>query len=303
MSVISTANDPKLLWPGLNKVWGLNYANPKKFYTDLFDVFSSDMNYEEDQEMNGFGLVPAKAQGAAIAYDTNAQRVTTRYTHTVYAMGFIVTREEMDDNLYLKRGSARTAALARSFRITKEIVAANVYNRAHTSGYTGGDGVVLGSASHPTDYGNQSNTLAVAADLSEASMEDICIQISNAVDSRGLKIGLQPKSLLIPTALQFEAARILKSVGQNDTANNAINALRSMGLFSEGAKVNPFLTDSDAFYVRTDVPEGMKLFQRTEAEFAQDGDFDTYNVKYKGYERYAVGWSDWRGVYTNGGGA
>jgi hypothetical protein len=303
MTVISTANDPKLLWPGLNKIWGMNYKDPPKYYTDLFDTFSSDMNYEEDQELSGFGLVPVKQQGAAIAYDTHGQRVTSRYTHIAYAMGFIVTREEMDDNLYLKRGSARTKALARSFRITKEIVAANVYNRAHTAGYVGGDAVVLASASHPTDSGNQSNTLAVAADLSEASLEDIAVQISNAVDSRGLKIALQPKSLIIPTALQFEAARILRSVGQNDTANNAINALKAMGVFSEGAKVNPFLTDTDAFYVRTDATDGMKMFQRIEAEFAQDGDFDTYNVKYKGYERYSTGWSDFRGVFTNGGGA
>lgn len=301
MSVISTANDPKLLWPGLNKIWGLNYADPDKYFNDLFDVQTSDMNYEEDQELSGFGLVPVKQQGAAIAYDTHSQLTTTRYTHIAYAMGFIVTREEMDDNLYLKRGAARTKALARSFRITKEIVAANVYNRAATSGYTGGDGKVLLASDHPTANGTQSNIPSVMADLSEASLEDLCVQIANAVDTRGLKIGLRPKTLIVPTASQFEAARILKSVGQNDTANNAINALRSMGVFSDGAKVNPFLTDTDAFYIRTDVPEGMKMFARVAAEFAQDGDFDTYNVKYKGYERYSVGWSDWRGVYGSTG--
>ncbi len=301
MTVISTANDPKLLWPGLNKIWGLNYKDPPKYYTDLFDTFSSDMNYEEDQELSGFGLVPVKQQGAPIAYDSHGQRVTTRYTHIAYAMGFIVTREEMDDNLYLKRGAARTKALARSFRITKEIVAANVYNRALTSGYTGGDGVVLLSTAHPTESGNQSNTLAVAADLSEASLEDLAVQISNAVDARGLKIGLMGKKVIVPTALQFEIARILKSVGQNDTANNAVNALKALGTFSEGYTVNPFLTDTDAFYIRTDATDGMKMFERISAEFAQDGDFDTYNVKYKGYERYSVGWSDWRGLYGSPG--
>lgn len=303
MSVISTANDPKLLWPGLNKIWGLNYTDPDIYFGDLFDEEVSEMNYEEDQEMSGFGLVPIKQQGAAITYDSHGQRVTTRYTHIAYSMGFIVTREEIDDNQYLKRGAARTKALARSFRITKEIVAANVYNRAHTAGYTGGDGSVLAVGTHPTDNGTQSNTLATAADMSEASLEDLSVQIDNAVDTRGLKIGLKAKSLIIPTALRYEAARILKSIGQNDTANNAINALRSMNAFPDGIKVNPFLTDSDACYIRTDADEGMKMFKRIAAEFAQDGEFDTYNVKYKGYERYSVGWSDWRGLYTNGGGA
>lgn len=301
MSVISTANDPKLLWPGLNKIWGLNYKEPAKYYDDLFDVSTSDMNYEEDQELNGFGLVPVKQQGAALTYDTHGQRVTTRYTHLVYSLGFIVTREEMDDNLYLKRGSERTKALARSFRITKEIVAANVYNRAATGGYTGGDGQTLLSTAHTSDIGSQSNTLAVQADLSEASLEDMEILISNAVDSRGLKIGLQSRKLIVPNASKFEAMRILKSIGQNDTANNAINALRVAGAFPDGVSVNPFLTDNDAFYVRTDAPNGTRMFQRTSAEFAQDGDFDTYNVKYKGYERYSVGWSDWRGVYGSTG--
>lgn len=301
MTVISTANDPKLLWPGLNKVWGLNYAQPEKHYTDLFDVSTSDMNYEEDQEMNGFGLVPVKTQGAALTYDTHAQRTTARYSHLVYALGFIVTREEMDDDLYLKRGTARAKALARSFRITKEIVAANVYNRAGTSGYTGGDGKTLLATDHTSDIGSQSNTLATQADLSEASLEDLAIQISNAVDSRGLKIGLRPRKLIIPTASQFEVARILKSIGQNDTANNAINALRAEGTFSGGYSINPFLTDADAFYIRTDLDDAIRMFQRTAAEFAQDGDFDTYNVKYKGYERYSVGWSDWKGVYGSAG--
>lgn len=301
MNAITTGNDPKLLWPGLNKIWGMNYTDPEKQWTGLFDTSPSEMNYEEDQEMTGFGLVPVKTQGASVAYDTHSQGVTTRYTHVAYAMGFIVTREEMDDNLYLKRGSARTKALARSFRITKEIVGANVYNRFTTSGYTGGDGVVLGSASHPCLNGNQSNILAVAADISEAALEDLTNQVDQAVDSRGLKIGLQSRSLIVPTALRYEAARILKSSLQNDTANNAINALKAMGAFPDGVKVNQFLTDTDQWFIRTDAPEGMKHFQRIAAEFAQDGDFDTYNVKYKGYERYSFGWSDWRAVYGSPG--
>jgi hypothetical protein len=212
-----------------------------------------------------------------------------------------VTREEIDDNLYEKKGVTRTSALAFSFRQTKENVAANVYNRAFNTSYTGGDGKALLVTDHPSLAGNQSNTLATAADMSEASLEDLCVQAMNATNSRGLKIGLMLKSLIVPTGLVFEAARILKSTGQSGTANNDINALRSTGMFPEGVKVNHYLTDTDAFFARTNVPQGMKLFQRVKAEFAQDGDFDTGNAKYKGYERYSVGWTDWRALYGSPG--
>lgn len=302
MAVISTGNLPKLLWPGLNAVWGSNYTDYPKEWVDLFDVKSSDMNYEEDVEEPGFGLVPIKPQGSAITYQSTAQQTVTRYTHIAYGSGFIVTHEEISDNLYEKRGLSRTERLARSFRLTKETVSANVYNRAQTSGYTGGDGVVLSSTAHPTLSGNQSNRLATAADLSEACLEDVCIQIMGATDSVGLIIKLQPKTLLIPKELTFETARILRSLQQNDTANNAINALKSTGTIPD-YKVNHFFTDTDAFFIRTDCPDGMKMFDRESATFAQDGDFDTSNVKYKGYERYSVGWSDWRGIYTNAMGA
>ena len=295
--VISTANFPKLLWPGLNAVWGMNYKDPDKYYSDLFDVVSSDMQYEEDQEVVGFGLVPQKPQGQATTYDSHQQGFTTRYTHVAYGMGLIITHEELMDNLYLKRGTARAKALARSFRITKEIVAANVYNRAGTSGYTGGDGQTLLSTSHTSIAGSWQNTPTVAADLSEAALEDMLILVRKAVDSRGLKIGLTARSLVIPVELEFEATRILKSTLQNDSANNAVNAVRAMGMIPEGIKANPFLTDPDSWFLRTDAPEGMKLFQREEATFAQDGDFDTGNLKYKGYERYSVGWTDPRSLY------
>ena len=301
MTVISTGNLAKLLWPGLNARWGANYTEYPKEYTDLVDVFSSDMAYEEDQEVTGFGLAPIKPQGQATAYDTMQQGVTSRFTHIAYSLGFIITQEAFDDNLYEKVGMQRTGSLAFSMRQTKENVVANMYNRAFNSSYTGGDGVQLISASHPTLAGNQSNALAVAADLSEASLEDLCIQIGQAVNSRGLRISLQPKSLIVPINLQFEAARILKSVGQNDTANNAINALRSMGMFSEGAKVNHYLTDTDAFFIRTNAPEGLKLFQRTEASFSRDGEFDTGNQKFKAYERYSTGWSDFRALFGTAG--
>ena len=297
MTVVSTGNLAKLLWPGLNARWGANYTEFPKEYTDLVDVSSSDMNYEEDQELTGFGLAPIKPQGQATVYDTMQQGVTTRYTHIAYSLGFIITREAIDDNQYEKIGMARTGSLAFSMRQTKENVVANLYNRGFSTSYPIGDGAAMLSAAHPTLAGNQSNLLATAADLSEASLEDMVVQIGQAVNSRGLRISLQAKSLIIPVQLQFEAARILKSVQQNDTANNAINALRSMGAFTDGVKVNHYLTDADAFFVRTNAPEGLKLFQRTAAEFKQDGDFDSDNLKFKAYERYSVGCSDWRAIY------
>jgi hypothetical protein len=262
MSVINTGNVPKLLWPGLNAVWGRDYTEHSKEWPDLFDTDSSDMNYEEEVEMTGFGLASVKAQGSATVYDDESQQTVTRYTHVAYSLGFAITQEEIDDNLYEKKGVTRTQALAFSFRQTKENVAANVYNRAFNTSYTGGDGKALLVTDHPTLTGNQSNTLATAADLSEASLEDMSIQIMNATNSRGLKIGLIAKSLIIPTASAFEAARILKSVQQSGTANNDINALKAMGMFPEGIKVNHYLTDSDAFFIRTNAPQQMKLFQR-----------------------------------------
>lgn len=301
MSVISTGNIAKLLWPGLNARWGANYTEFPKEYTDLVDVFSSDMTYEEDQEVTGFGLAPIKAQGAATVYDTMEQGITSRYTHIAYSLGFIITREAIDDNQYEKIGMQRTGSLAFSMRQTKENVVANLYNRAFSSSYTGADGVALLSTAHPTIAGNQANKASTDADISEAALEDMVVLIGQAVNSRGLRISLQAKSLIIPVQLQFEAARILKSVQQNDTANNAINALRSMGAFTDGVKVNHYLTDPDAWFTRTNAPEGLKLFQRTEAEFKQDGDFDTDNLKYKAYERYSTGWSDFRSLYGSQG--
>jgi hypothetical protein len=300
-AVINTGNTPKLLWPGLNAVWGRDYEEHPKEFPDLFDIETSDMNYEEEVEMTGFGLASVKQQGAATPYDTESQQSVTRYTHVAFGLGFIVTREEIDDNLYEKKGVTRTSALAFSFRQTKENVAANVYNRAFNTAYTGGDGKALLVTDHPSLAGNWSNTLATAADMSEASLEDLCVQAMNAVNSRGLKIGLMLKSLIVPTGLVFEASRILKSTGQSGTANNDINALRATGMFPEGAKVNHYLTDADAFFARTNVPQGMKLFQRVKAEFAQDGDFDTGNAKYKGYERYSVGWTDPRALFGSPG--
>lgn len=297
MAVINTGNVPKLLWPGLNAVWGRDYEEHPKEWVDLFDTETSDMNYEEEVEMTGFGLAAVKNQGAATSYDTESQSTVTRYTHLSYGLGFIVTREEIDDNLYEKKGISRAQALAFSFRQTKENVAANVYNRAFNSSYTGGDSQPLVSTAHPSLSGSQSNTLATAADLSEAALESLTISIMNATNNRGLKIGLMTDTLILPTALAFEGHRILKSVQQSGTANNDVNALRAMGIFPGGIKVNHYLSGATAYYIRTNVPQGMKLFQRITCEFAQDGDFDTGNLKYKGYERYSVGWTDWRAAF------
>lgn len=301
MATITTGQIAKLLWPGLNARWGESYNEHAAEWRDLVDVSTSEMAYEEDQELTSFGLAPIKPQGQSIVYDEITQGVTNRYTHIAYGLGFVITKEAIDDNLYEKIGMQKTGSLAFSGRQTKENVVANLYNRAFNSSYTFADGVCLLSTAHPSLAGNQSNTLATAADLSEASLEDLLIQIGLATNSRGLKIALIGQSLVVPVNLQFEAQRILKSTLQNDTGNNAINAMRSMGMFPDGIKVNHYLTDTDAFFIRTNAPEGLKLFQRTAAQFEQDGDFDTSNLKYKYYERYSVGASDWRGLYGSPG--
>ena len=301
MTVISTGNIAKLLWPGLNARWGANYTEFPKEYTDLVDVFSSDMTYEEDQEVTGFGLAPIKQQGMPTQYDAMQQGVTTRYTHIAYGLGFIITREAIDDNQYEKVGMQRTGSLGFSMRQTKENVVANLYNRGFSTSYPIGDTAALISTAHPTLAGNQANKAATDADLSEAALEDMVILIGQAQNARGMKISLQAKSLHIPVGLQFEAARILKSVQQSGTANNDINALRSMGAFTDGVKVNHYFSDADAWFIRTNAPEGLKLFQRVEAEFAQDKDFDSDNLKYKAYERFSCGCSDWRSLYGSAG--
>lgn len=299
--LITTGNIPKALWPGVQAWFGRYYDEYPKEYTDLFEVQTSDKAYEEIVEVTGFGLAPVKPQGSGIEYDSETQQTVARFTHVAYALGFIVTWEEQRDNQYEKVARTRSQALAFSMRQTKEVVAANVYNRAFTSGYTGGDGVVLGSASHPTVSGAQSNILSTAADLSEASLEDLCIQIAGAQNGRGLTIALQPRSLIVPRQLWFEANRIIKSVLQNDTANNAINALKATNAIPEGIKVNHYLTDTDAWFVRTNCPESMILFDRDPLMFEQDNDGDTKNIKYNAYERYVPKWGDFRGLFCTGG--
>ena len=298
--VISTGSIPKALWPGVKGWWGRFYDEHPKQYTDLFEIQQSDMAYEELVEVTGFGLAPMKPQGAAIEYDSENQQTVSRFQNVAYALGFIVTWEETRDNLYMKVAKRRTQALAWSMRQTKENVSANVYNRGFTT-TIGGDGVAMLSASHPSVVGNQSNILSVAADFSEAALEDICIQIANAVNTRGLKIDIKPKSLIIPTSLMFEATRVLKSVLQNDTGLNAVNALKVMNSIPDGAKVNNYLTDVDAWFIRTDCPESLILFDRDPMMFEQDNDGDTKNIKYNAYERYVPYFADWRGIYGSPG--
>lgn len=300
---ISTGLHPKLLWPGIHDIWGAAYNEHPMECTDLFDKKSSSQAYEEEVEMSMFGLAPVKGQGTAISFQDDAQGVVTRSTHVAYALGYVVTHEELQDNLYEKVSKRRSAALGFSMRQTKETVAANYYNGAFTT-TLGGDGVAMISASHPTRSGtNFSNILTVSADLSEASLEDLCIQIANATNSMGQPIALRPKSLHIASANMFEAQRILKSTLQSDSANNAINALNSMGMFPGGAKINHYFTDADAFFVRTDIQAGgMTLFQREEASFSQDNDFDTKNAKAAAYERYSFTFGDPRAIFGSAGG-
>ena len=296
MAVIATGNHPKALWPGVYAWFGASYNEHDKQYTRLFDTKSSSKNYEELVEQTGFGLAPVKAEGSSTAYDSHAQGVTSRGTHTAYSLGYVVTREELADNLYAQVSNSRAKALAFSMNQTRENVGANVYNRAFNSTYAGGDGKELLATDHPSLAGNQSNELATAADLSEASLEDLCIQIMDAVNSKGLKISLMPKSLIVPTALVYDAHRILQSVQRVSTADNDTNALRDLKAIPE-VYVNNYFTDSDAWFIRTNAPDALCWFDRESVEFKQDVDFDTDNAKAKAYMRFTTLVGDWRSLY------
>lgn len=301
MAVITTGSHPKALWPGIHAWWGREYNKLPLYAGQMFDVTRSKMAYEEDVEATGFGLAPVKTQGAAVSYDDESQGTVTRYTHVAYSLGYIVTREEQDDNLYTVVSKRRAGALAFSMRTTKETVAANVYNRAFDNTYTGGDGKEMIATDHPTVNGTQSNHIASNSDLSEAAIEDMLIQIRQAKNSRGLRINLMGESLIIPPNLEFEANRILFSTLQAGTANNDVNAMRRMGMLPKGIVCNPFLSDTDAWFIRTNAPSGLMLFERNATDFAQDNDFDTSNLKAKSYMRFSVGWTDFRGIYGSPG--
>ena len=299
--VITTGNHPKALWPGIHAWWGINYNEYPTEYTEIFDVLGSQKAYEEEVGTTGFGLAPIKNEGTAVSYDSETQLFVKRYTHIAYALGYIVTKEELDDSQYEQVSRRRSKRLAFSMRQTKEVVSANVLNRAFSSTYTGGDGSALSVTSHATNTGNQSNVLATTADFSEASLEDLIIQIRQATNDRGLRIALRPMKLIIPVNTQFDAQRTLKSELRVDTANNDINAVRSMGLLPDGYVVNDYLTDTDAWWIKTDCPEGMEMYDRNPTDFTQDNDYDTMNAKAKSYMRFSVGWTDWRAMYGSQG--
>lgn len=301
MAAITTGNHPKALWPGVARWFGAKYKEHPKFHQEMFEMLSSKKAYEEVVEHTGFGLAPVKTQGASVSYDSETQGETTRFTHIAYSLGYIVTREEMDDNLYSEVSRGRASKLAFSMATTKEVVAANVLNRGFNSSYTGGDGKELLATDHPSESGNQSNELATAADLSEASLEDILIQIKNAVNARGLNISLTGQCLMVAPDNEFEANRILYSTLQAGTANNDVNAMRHMGMLPKGIICNPYFTDADAWFVKTDAPSGLLGFNRNPIEFTRDNDFDTDNAKAKAYERYDFGWGDWRGTFGSPG--
>lgn len=300
-SPIMTGSHPKALWPGVKAWFGFGYGEHPEEYRDLFDMDTSKMAFEEDVQTSGFGLMPVKNQGKSTTYQGQTQGYISRYTHVAYSLGYIVTFEEQLNNLYEKVSKSRAKALGFSKRQTKETVAAMVYNRYATSGYNGGDGVVLLSASHPSAAGNWSNILTPAADISEVALEDLTIMIMGATDHNGLKIALMAQSLIVPKELWYEANRILNSTLQNDTANNALNVLKSTNAITGGIKLNHYLTDTDAYFIRTNCPDGMKMYQRYSYDLKQDNDFDTDNLKAKTYDFYSVGWSDPRGLFGSAG--
>ncbi len=299
--VIISGTIPKAMRPGVKDYFG-KYDELPKYSDMMFDTVSSDKGYEEYVQVNNMGLAPAKAEGQATTYDAVSQGFTQRITNVAYSKGFIISREAKKDGKWFDIMARGTYALGMSAYQTSETLAANVFNRGFTSGYNGGDGVVLFSTAHPSLAGSQSNTLSVAADFSEASLEDLCIQIRKATDDAGNRIALKPESLVGPADLEFEFERVLKSILRSDSANNDINAIKNIGLFPKGYTANPFLTDTDAFFVKTSgVMDGLIHQEREALEFSKDNDFDTDNEKYKIYFREAYSWGDWRAAFGSPG--
>lgn len=296
--IITTGNFPKALYPGVRVWFGLEYAEQPRHYEAIFETRQSERNYEEDVQATGFGLVPVKPQGAPVTYDSMQQGFVYRYVHLGYGMGFIVTHEEIKDNLYMEIGQQRARSLAYSFAVTKDTVGAGILNNAFSGSFTYGDGTQLIGTAHPTQAGNQSNTLTVAQQLCEASVESLIINIRLALNDRGLRIALTPECLILPPQLEYDAKRLYHSTLQNNTANNAVNVLRADGTFPKGIIVNPYLaTNPHYWFVKTNCPHGLTLMDRESLEFTQDNDYDTMNAKFKGYERYDFGVTDWRGIY------
>jgi hypothetical protein len=295
----------KELEPGLNALFGLEYKRYENEHEQIFSIETSDRAFEEEVMLTGFGSAPVKTEGAGMAYDTAQESFTARYTHETIAMAFALTEEAIEDNLYDRLSVRYTKALARSMSNTKQVKAASVLNNGFTGGaFAGGDGVALMSTAHPTAMGPDfSNRPTVAADLNETSLEQGIIDIAAFTDERGLKVALTARKLVVPKELQFTAERLMKTSLRVATADNDINAIKSMGLIPEGYTVNHYLTDTDAFFLLTDAPNGLKMFNRSPVKTAFEGDFETGNVRYKARERYSFGFSDPRGIYGSPGAA
>lgn len=297
MAVITTGSFAKDLWPGVNKWYGLAYTEYPTEFTDIFDEESSQLAFEEDVGISSFGLAQEKPEGRGVTYDDARQGFVDRYVHGTYALGFIITREMWEDGIAGTVALKRARALAFSIRQTKEILGANILNRAFNSDYTYGDGVELCSRLHPNVAGGTwPNELETPADLSEAALEQACIDIANFTNDRGLRIAVRPAKLIIPVDSTFEATRILKSELRVGTANNDLNAIRAMGMIPE-VVINHYLTDQDSWFIKTDCPDGLKFFNRRSDEFDTDNDFDTENARFKSTFRSSWGASDKRGVY------
>lgn len=298
---ISRAQMLKELLPGLNALFGMTYERYEEEHKAIYETEASERSFEEEVKLSGFAAAPVKAEGSAITYDSAQEHFTARYTHETIAMGFSITEEAMEDNLYDSLSARYTKALARAVAYTKQVKAAVPLNNGFTS-YNSGDGVTLFNTAHPlVSGGTNANTPTVAADLNETALEDAVINIAAFTDERGLLIAAKPRKLIVPPALQFVATRVLETEGRVGTADNDLNALRNNGSIPEGYSINHYLTDADAWFLITDCPNGMKHFERVPLATSMDGDFDTGNVRYKARERYSFGVSDPLGVYGSSG--
>jgi hypothetical protein len=298
---ISRAQLVKELEPGLNALFGLEYRTYADETKEIFDTESSDRAFEEEVMLSGFGNAAVKAEGQGIQFDDAQETFTARYTNETIALAFAITEEAIEDNLYDRLASRYTKALARSMASTKNVRGAAVLNNGFNAAFAGGDGVALLSTVHPTLSGTFSNTLATAADLNETSLEQSLIDIAAFTDERGLKVAARGMKLVIPSNLQFTADRLMNTQGRVGTADNDLNAIKNMGMIPEGYTVNHYLTDTDAFFIKTDVPNGLKHFSRSPIKTTMEGDFDTGNVRYKARERYVFGFSDPRGIFGSQG--
>ena len=291
----------KELEPGLNALFGLEYKRYENQHAEIYDVENSDRAFEEEVMLSGFGNAQVKAEGSGVSFDDAQETFTSRYNHETIALAFAITEEAIEDNLYDRLASRYTKALARSMANTKQVKAAAVLNNAFNAAFAGGDGKELCATDHPTVAGSFSNELGTSADLNETSLEQSLIDIAKMTDERGLKIAARGVKMIIPSELQFTAERLMKSAGRTGTADNDINAIGSMGMVPQGYVVNNYLTDTDAFFIKTDVPNGMKMFVRAPLKTAMEGDFDTGNVRYKARERYSFGFSVPRGIFGSPG--